>query len=228
LERIAHDLGIADAVTWHGALTGPRRAEVLGRAWLAVSAAADEVCGCGVVEAAELGVPQAVVEVPGSRDFVRVGTVVAEPPDLRAAVERLLAAAADPVEAADTAERSVSWAGRFTWDRSARLLAAVVTDQVAARGRPRYRRIACPDAVAVLRLPGGSGVAPEALRHTDEIATTADSTQVLLHGCDEAGALRVLARLGVRAGQVRLAHRDDLLLGPVGTARTTDHEKGRS
>ena len=40
---------------------------------------------------------------------------------------------------------------------------------------------------------------------------------VLLHGCDEVGALTALHRIGITDAEVRLATRADVLTGPVPT-----------
>ncbi|MFT7841561.1 glycosyltransferase [Saccharothrix sp. BKS2] len=213
LLRVAHEEGVARAVVFRGALPDAERRAALGRAWLAVTAA-DEVSGAAVLEAAAHGVPCVALETVGARDFVRVGEVVRTPDALGPALVRHLAEAADPEHARHVARRCRAWADRFHWERTARLLAAVVEHQVTASRRPGQRRRARSDISALVRLPAGVRPPAGALRVTDEVDETAGVVSALLNGCDDHDALGVLERLGCEGAQVRLAGHDDLLLGP--------------
>jgi hypothetical protein len=108
----------------------------------------------------------------------------------------------------------------FRWERGARLLAGVVAAQLAARRRER--RHARSDIATVARFRAGIVPDPAALlRSTDEVSIANGVVTVLLRGCDESDAAGVLARLGVQDAWLRLAEKDDLLLGPA--PREEDH-----
>lgn len=57
LRTHAHDLGIADAVTFHGHVGEDRKHELLARAWVHVLPSRKEGWGLAVIEAAQHGVP---------------------------------------------------------------------------------------------------------------------------------------------------------------------------
>ncbi|HEU5469368.1 MAG TPA: glycosyltransferase family 4 protein [Actinophytocola sp.] len=217
LRRIMHDEAVAHAVTLHGRVSDAELAMWLRRAWLTVSTATGARCGCAVLAAAAHGVPCVALDAPGIADFVRdgrTGRLVAAPAELAPVLVRQLWALADDGHARWTAGQCRAWTERFGWDRSAELLAAVVAHQLGMTRARRQRRYARSDIATVVRFPAGVTVAPGALRVTDEVAVTGGVTDVLLNGCDDFDALGVLDRLGVSGAQVRLAGRDDLLVGP--------------
>ncbi|GAA1371416.1 glycosyltransferase family 4 protein [Catellatospora chokoriensis] len=205
-------------VTLHGRVTDAERDAWLRRAWLTVSTATGTACGCPLLAAAAYGVPGVALQAPGTRDFLRAGRtghLVDSPDDLPAALIEQLTALADPATVRRAAQACRTWAGCFTWQRSAALLAGVVEHQIRAHhtGTAR-RRSARSDIATLVRLPAGAHVPVGALRPTDEVATTDGQVNVMLNGCDEHDALGVLARLGVTDAGHRLAGHDDLLIGP--------------
>lgn len=104
--------------------------------------------------------------------------------------------------------------------RGARLLAGVVAARLTARRRER--RHARSDIATVARFRAGIVSDPAALlRSTDEVSVEDGVVTVLLRGCDEYDAAGVLTRLGVPDASLRLAEKDDLLLGP--SPREDDH-----
>jgi hypothetical protein len=114
-----------------------------------------------------------------------------------------------------------AWAGCFSWDRSADLLAGVVLEQIrcaqAGRGRRSPDRRSARSDMAVLAgfpVPGAAATR-EALRATDEVVEDEDRTSVVLTGCDEFDAAAVLARIGVQDGSLQLVDRRLLLAGPA-------------
>ncbi|RKT54484.1 glycosyltransferase family 4 protein [Saccharothrix australiensis] len=219
LRDLAARLGLHGVVTFHGRQPDAVRDGLLDRAWLTACTSAGEGWGCSIVEAAGRGVPCLAVDAPGVRDSVihgRTGRLVADADDLPAALVDLLTDLADPGTAAAFADRCRAWAGCFTWERSAELLAGVLVQEAAGQ-RTGCRRTARPDIATVVRCAPGVAPGVGRLRATDEVATHRDgTTTVLLAGCDDFDAPRVVARLGLTVERVRLADRYDLLSGPAG------------
>lgn len=224
LRRLTVELGLQDVVTLHGRQPDHVRDCVLHRAWLTTSTSAGEGWGCSIIEAAAWGIPCVALQAPGVRDSVvheRTGWLVQRPQDFGQALIETLHQLADEVRAQEFAQRCQAWAGCFSWDRAAELLAGVVLHQIGVertrRAGRRQRRYARSDITTVARYPNPAPTGTEyRLRTTDEVRVIDQHTHVLLGGCDELDALTVLERLGVPHGDVRLADRTDLLAGPGG------------
>lgn len=220
LRELARRLGVDEVITFHGRLTDQARDEVLSRAWMTVSTSAGEGWGCSIIEAAGRGLPCLALEVPGVRDSVldgRTGWLVQNSDDLPTALVSALEELGDVEVATEYADRCRTWASCFTWERAADLLAGALVEET-GRTRRAERRTARPDIAAVVRCSPGQRWMPHAvLRATDEIVVDSDdATTMLLNGCDDLDAERVVARLGLEAASVRLADRYDLLAGPAG------------
>ncbi|MGY1779814.1 glycosyltransferase family 4 protein [Geodermatophilus sp. SYSU D01036] len=227
LEGLAADLGLQSTVRFHGRVSDAVRDELLARAWLTTSTSAAEGWGCSVVEAAAWGVPCLALQAPGIRDSVldgETGWLVDDPDDFGTALVATLRLLADPLAAERTAAACRAWAGCFTWDRSADLLAGVVLEEMHAaearrRGLRRERRSARSDmaVLAGFRTPPAFGAAgaQEALRATDEVVDEDGRTSVVLVGCDEFDAPHVLARMGAQDVHLRHVDRRILLAGPA-------------
>lgn len=222
LLRLAEALGLSDVVTFHGRQPDRIRDALLRRAWLTTSTSIGEGWGCSVLEAAAWGVPCAALSVPGIRDAVvdgQTGWLVEEPGRYAQALTDALGQLADEEAAQRVAERCRAWARRFTWERSAELLAGVVNWEIdASRARQagvREQRTARPDITAVVHCAAASADIDQGrLRATDQVLTTDEGISLLLGGCDECDAAAVVHRLGLTATEIRLANRHDLLVGP--------------
>ncbi|MEJ2861112.1 glycosyltransferase family 4 protein [Actinomycetospora flava] len=212
LEALVAELGLSGTVTLRGFAPDEVRDAIVGRAWVTTSTSDAEGWGCTVVEAAAHGVPCVAVDVPGIRDSVVDGVTGRLVPDVSAmgaAITEVLRELADDDRATVWESACREWAGAFTWERSADLLAgALLADARPARSDlatvARFRRPAGVDAHA---LTAG-------LRSTDQVHVEGNEVAVLLTGCDETDAAAVLARLGVTGAQFRLAEKRDLLAGP--------------
>lgn len=222
LRRLTASLDLNSAVTFYGRQTDEARDAVLGRAWLTASTSEGEGWGCSIIEAAAWGVPCLALEAPGVRDSVihdRTGWLIKDPEQLPRALVESVNLLTDETSAQQMSDRCRAWARCFTWDRSADLLAGVVAHQMgASRAQQRgqlHRRNARPDITTLASLASDlPNEATRRLRVTDEVMTGEGHTSLLLNGCDEVDALRVLDRLGVNDADLRLGDRYDLLAGP--------------
>jgi len=148
------------------------------------------------------------------------------------ALHRALVHVSDPVRAAEMATNCQQWAGCFTWERSAELLAATVVAEMQrrhlARSRPAGRRFRSrlgtttaawfvhPDPAAVAQLR----------RVTDEVWSAGTAVTAILRGCDDDGAISMLEELGASHVRVRPASRHEIhgglaILDPCGVGRMT-------
>ncbi|MEJ2885878.1 glycosyltransferase [Actinomycetospora aeridis] len=219
LEALVAELGLTGTVTLHGYVSDEVRDAIIGRAWVTTSTSDAEGWGCTVIEAAASGVPCVAVDVPGIRDSVvdgHTGRLVADVTAMGAGITEVLRELADDARAAAWETACREWAGAFTWERSADLLAGALL----ADARPARSDLAT---VARFRRPAGldARALADALRSTDQVHVEGDEVAVLLTGCDETDAAAVIARFGVTGAELRLAEKRDLLAGPtVGRATT--------
>lgn len=223
LEGLVVDLGLESVVTFHGYQPDEVRDDLLRRAWLTTSMSSAEGWACSVVEAAAWGVPCLALRVPGIRDSVidaRTGWLVSDTQEFGQGLLSALTELADRNRAQEFSENCRAWAGCFTWDRAAELMAGVLLEEwggIRRDRRIRERRGARADISTFARfaIPRGVNVRA-ALRATDEVADHGDTMSVVLHGCDEFDAVAVMRRIGVFNAELTLAAHH-LLTGPAGT-----------
>ena len=158
LERLADQLGLGLAVTFHGFVDERTKATLLRRAALHVCASDAEGWGQVVIEAAGHGVPTVARDVPGLRDAVRdgeTGWLVRDDPDMEVVRRRLvdrLGRALDEAASAGTRaawfEACQAWAHKFDWAQmrlqTRDLVAAELTGRVTApsgHNQPREARV---------------------------------------------------------------------------------------
>lgn len=117
LRDAAADLGIGDAVTFHGYVAEDRKHELLSRAWLHVMPSRKEGWGLAVVEAAQHGVPTVGYRSSkGLTDSIIdgvTGLLVDSPTDLTGAVAALLE---DPDRLRQLGDKARIRAGEFSWE----------------------------------------------------------------------------------------------------------------
>lgn len=228
LQKLAADLDLLSNVTFHGYQSNEVRDGLLSRAWLTASTSAAEGWGCSVIEANAWGIPCIALRVPGIRDSVvdgETGWLVDEPRDFAATLIEALQGITDVASAETITAACRAWAARFTWDRSADLLAGVLIEETGATRETRVqRRRARSDMSALAEFPTPADFDTRlALRATDEVFRQNGQTRVLLNGCDETDAMGVMRRLGIFEAHVELADRDGVLAGPVGVPRAGDN-----
>ncbi|WP_040751587.1 glycosyltransferase family 4 protein [Nocardia transvalensis] len=134
LKTRAHQLGIADAVTFHGHVDESRKHELLSRAWVHVLPSRKEGWGLAVIEAAQHGVP--TVGYRSSRGLTDsvvdgvTGMLVDDAGQLAEAVGELLTSAETRTV---MGEKARARAREFSWEQTAtgvfEVLAAAVRGQ---------------------------------------------------------------------------------------------------
>jgi len=187
-------LGLSDAVTFHGHLPDDDRDAVLDRSWVLLAPSVKEGWGIAIMEAAAHGVPAVCRDVPGLRDSVRHGETGRHVPAGTSVTDVLhdaLTELADPVPAARTAARCRDWAACFDWADTGTRFTAVVERHVVDRAVTGWLP-GMPEAVVAEHTPGGPSLveqcAPPALQHAlrardvEDVTVRAASTTERLLG----------------------------------------------
>jgi glycosyltransferase involved in cell wall biosynthesis len=220
LERQAEELGLGEAVVFHGRVSDEERDAILDASWIFLSASQREGWGVAVLEAAAHGVPALVRDVPGLRDAVRNGSTGWLLPAGRSFSEALVASVGqlrheDEMEA--MAERCYAWAQNFSWERTARRVTDILEHEWLRLSVNRPTRSA-PDLVTRVEVelsPGEDAHLGPLIgrgRLTDEWRLTPTRLVGVLYGTDEEGARKALARLGLsHKATVSVARSHDLL-----------------
>ncbi|QBJ96060.1 glycosyltransferase family 1 protein [Rhodococcus sp. ABRD24] len=146
LRESAHELGIADAVTFHGHVPEQRKHELLARSWVHVMPSRKEGWGLAVIEAAQHGVPtvgyrsskgltDSIIDgvtglLVGGDTEDAVADRTASVPALTSAVESLLLDAELRAELGDKARLR---AAEFSWAQTAAGVHAVLAESAAGR-----------------------------------------------------------------------------------------------
>ena len=126
LEEEIDRRGLHDRVTLHGFVEEEDKAELYGRAWVALTASSAEGWCLTVMEAAACGTPSAALRVGGLAESIvdeHTGVLAETPEELAAKVRELVRDDARRDRFGDEAE---SRARGFTWDRTAKENLAVL------------------------------------------------------------------------------------------------------
>jgi glycosyltransferase involved in cell wall biosynthesis len=121
LELLAHDLGLEDAVRFHGFVTEAEKIDLLRRSWANIFPSPKEGWGITNVEAAACGTPSLASDSPGLRDSVRHGETGYLVPhgDAAALAARMVELASDPALVARLGQCARRFAESLSWDRAA-------------------------------------------------------------------------------------------------------------
>jgi glycosyltransferase involved in cell wall biosynthesis len=121
LERLTAELGLGDAVTFHGFVSEAEKVSLLRSAWANVFPSPKEGWGITVVEAAACGTPSLASDSPGLRDSVRDGETGYLVPHghVDALAARMLDLAEDPALVSRLGHSARCFAERLTWERTA-------------------------------------------------------------------------------------------------------------
>jgi glycosyltransferase involved in cell wall biosynthesis len=136
LEGLTRELGLTEAVRFHGFVTEERKRELLRTTWANLFPSPKEGWGITNVEAAACGTPSVASDSPGLRDSVRHGETGYLVPhgDASLLAERLLALAADPALVERLGQAGRRFAEGLTWDRAAERTEAHLASCLAAPG----------------------------------------------------------------------------------------------
>jgi glycosyltransferase involved in cell wall biosynthesis len=121
LERLTVELGLGDAVRFHGFVSEPDKIGLMTRAWAHLFPSPKEGWGITVVEAAACGTPSIASDSPGLRDSVRheeTGFLVPHS-DVERLAARMLELADDPALVTALGAAARRFAEGLTWERAA-------------------------------------------------------------------------------------------------------------
>ena len=137
LERLARDLGLADAARFLGFVSEEEKRRLLRRDWALVFPSPKEGWGIANVEAAACSTPALASDRPGLRESVRHGQTGFLVPhgDWRQLAERMLALAADPALVARLGRGARAFAEGLSWEQTARATEAHLQRVLAEGGR---------------------------------------------------------------------------------------------
>jgi glycosyltransferase involved in cell wall biosynthesis len=135
LEALARDTGVHELVKFEGFVTEERKVELLQQMWIKVSTSTKEGWGLTVIEANACGTPVIASDVPGLRDAVRdneTGLLYrhGDIADLAGKIMTLLSNASVRDRLRDAA---LKWARSFSWEDTARNVAARMEETLARR-----------------------------------------------------------------------------------------------
>ena len=125
--------GLTRTVRLHGFLPEAQKQALVAGALLHLNTSGGEGWGLCVLEAAALGVPTVAYDVDGLRDAVRdgeTGWLVRDGEPIEDVTELAVKELADPARRAAMAAACRAWAARFSWDRSACRMAALISASV--------------------------------------------------------------------------------------------------
>jgi glycosyltransferase involved in cell wall biosynthesis len=130
LEALARELGMADRVSFRGFVSAEEKVDILRRSHVVVNTSSKEGWGVTVVEANACGAPVIASDVPGLRDAVVDGETGFLVPygDIEGFAARISEVLDDRALRDRLSEGAVAWAGRFTWDESARATLGAIED----------------------------------------------------------------------------------------------------
>ncbi|MFC9789755.1 glycosyltransferase family 4 protein [Rhodococcus sp. NPDC127528] len=138
----AHDLGIADAVTFHGHVDEERKHELLARAWVHVMPSRKEGWGLAVIEAALHGVPTVGYRssrgltdsiVDGVTGLVVGGEIAGTTDEVGALTDAVELLLVDAERRAELGEKARGRAAEFSWTQTAAGVHTVLAESAAGR-----------------------------------------------------------------------------------------------
>ena len=121
LERVTRDLGMGEAVRFHGFVSESDKLRLLRSTWANLFPSPKEGWGITIVEAAACGTPSLASDSPGLRDSVRHGETGYLVPhgDVEALAGRMLELAADRRLVESLGSKGRDFARTLTWDSAA-------------------------------------------------------------------------------------------------------------
>ena len=122
LESLVRQLGLSEAVRFHGFVAEPRKQELFRSAWANLFPSPKEGWGLTIVEAAACGTPSLASDSPGLRDSVRHGSTGFLVPhgSWDGLADRMLELAANPQLVAQLGATARAHATAWSWDDAAK------------------------------------------------------------------------------------------------------------
>jgi glycosyltransferase involved in cell wall biosynthesis len=135
LESVVRELGLADAVRFHGFVSEEEKLRLLQSTWANIFPSPKEGWGITIIEAAASGTPSLASDSPGLRDSVRHGETGYLVPhgDAAALAARMLELAAAPDLAARLGAQGRRFAEQLTWDSAVERTEAHLLSTIAAQ-----------------------------------------------------------------------------------------------
>jgi glycosyltransferase involved in cell wall biosynthesis len=135
LERLAAELDLSSAVTFHGFVTEAQKMALLRQTWANLFPSPKEGWGITIVEAAACGTPSIASDSPGLRDSVKHGETGFLVPhgDVDALAGRMLELAGSPQLGARLGCAARCFAESLTWERAAEATADHLQDLISGR-----------------------------------------------------------------------------------------------
>jgi glycosyltransferase involved in cell wall biosynthesis len=132
LEGITRDLGITDAVRFHGFVSEADKLRLLRSTWANLFPSPKEGWGITIIEAAACGTPSLASDSPGLRDSVRHGETGYLVPhgDVAALAGRMLELASDPALVNSLGARGRAFAETLTWESAAQQTEAHLVETI--------------------------------------------------------------------------------------------------
>ena len=138
LKRLAHSLGIADAVTFTGFVSLEEKVRLINQMHVVVNTSAKEGWGLTVTEANACGVPVVASDVPGLRDAVKSGEtgLLYEYGNIPQLAEEILKLLRDEPLRKRLAVAAKSYAATFSWDDCSERMLKLLEETVERRKAP--------------------------------------------------------------------------------------------
>ncbi len=133
LERLAHELNIADAVAFTGFVPAETKRELLQKSWVFVTTSPKEGWGIVSMEAQACGTPAVVWNAPGLRETVRHSETGFIVESVEETAQRLLELLQNADLRHRMAQAATRWAHTFSWDRAAQQFHEFFTELRSAR-----------------------------------------------------------------------------------------------
>ena len=121
LEKMAHELGVQDAVGFTGFVAENVKVDFLQQMWFGVTMSSKEGWGLTVLEANACGTPMIAADVPGLRDAVKddVTGILTPFGDTPALADTMVALLQDSGRRDRLSRGALAWAREFNWDTAA-------------------------------------------------------------------------------------------------------------
>ncbi len=133
LEKVAHELGVADRVSFHGFVKEEEKLDLFRTSWLHALTSPNEGWGISIMEASACGTPSIASDAPGLRESVVDGETGLLVPhgDVRTLANSIASLLEDDERRQAMGRMARSFAEQYSWDASADQMEAFLSRVVA-------------------------------------------------------------------------------------------------